>query len=75
MTGQGRQGLIILSSGAKVQDGRQAKGQDRQRLVIQIRGKGTGRQALSESGQARVKTRSTRKRETEEKQELRQNAG
>ena len=49
MTGQGMQGLIIQSSGAKVQDGRQA--QVRQMLVIQSRGKVTGRQAGSESGQ------------------------
>ena len=73
MTVQGRQGLIIQSSVAKVQDGRQ--GEARQRPVIQSRGKGTGKQESPESGQARVETRMTRKRETREKQELRQNAG
>ena len=74
MTGQGRQGSIIQSSGTKVQDGRHAQGQVRQRSVIQSRGKGTGWHAVSESGQARGKTRRTTKRETGEKQELIQTA-
>ena len=56
----------------KVQDGSQAQGQGRQRSVIQRWSKGTGRQTGSESGrevrqvgtgsgQAKVKTRKTRK--------------
>ena len=58
-----------------VPDGRQAQGQRRQRSIIQRWSSGTGRQAGSgagrgnrqtgsESGQARVKTRRARKRET-----------
>jgi hypothetical protein len=50
MTGQGRQGSIIQSRGAKVQDGRQAQGQVRQRSVIHRWGKGTGWQAGSGAG-------------------------
>jgi hypothetical protein len=49
MTGQDRQGSIIQSSGARVQDSKQAQGHVRQRSVIQRRGKGTGWQADSGS--------------------------
>ena len=58
--------MFITSTEAKVQDGRQAQGQIRQRLVIQRWGKGTGRQAGSGSGRVvrqvgtRLGTRKTR---------------
>ena len=56
MTGQGRQGSIIQSSGTKVQDGRQ--GQVRQRSVSRVVGqrfRTSGRLRADRKGQNREK--------------------